>query len=97
MSVIPARADVPVFNQVPAQMMVDALEYGGAMSTAVTIRSAWWRKGYAVRVWLERVPGLRDAYAQMFVIRSDLLDGCPRRRSLQGEEPLPITVRSEAP
>jgi hypothetical protein len=95
MSVAPSRVEVPAFNQVPAQLLVDALEYGGAMSSAVTIRSAWWSKGFAVRVWIERSTyGVRH---QMFVVRSDLRDGCPRRRALQGEDPLPIVLRSEAP
>ncbi len=41
------------------------------------IEHYWRQRGQAVRVWLERCPGMDDAGGP-YVVRSDMIDGLPR-------------------
>lgn len=59
----------------------DHLTAAGAQAQAERIKRYWRAEGYDVRVWIDELPiGSREGKAPYWFVRSDMVNGMPRRR-----------------
>jgi len=75
---------IPAFAAHPAtDIKVDYLTEGGALILADRIKRMWQLRGAEVTTWVEMLPGTGKIggsnAATLFVVRSDLRNGMPRR------------------
>lgn len=78
-----SRVTYPQFQPGPARGRIDSFTEQGARETARQIRSAWRRLGWDVDVRVERIASADEGDGRSiahFIVRSDLVNGLPRRR-----------------